>query len=997
MLGVKAASLGKMGTHTLDGASHTDVTSLTEAKGDILVYTGSTWDKLAIGTNNKILIADSSTSTGLAWAEDITIGGDLTVSGDTITANVATIQVEDKNMELNKVGSPSDSNADGGGLTIKGTSDKTITFTNATGDFDFSENVDIASGKTFKVNGTTVLSNNTLGSGVTSSSLTSLGTITTGVWNGTAIGLAYGGTGLVGATDGKIVVADGSGAPVAVQAMTANDGTFKHEVGGIEADISAIAKGGIVAGSGTGSMAIRTVGSNDHVLTADSSEATGMKWAAAASGAVTALNNATANEIVTVGSTTTELDAEANLTFDGSGDLEIGAGSSGDPRITFDINSTDEWTVGVDDDDSDKFKIDTGAAVGGATKFSLDSSGNAVIAGALTLGSTSFANSDGVLQVAGQTNITSLGTLTALTVDDIGLDSKTVTMTGSSGDTATLVVAANGAFSINTTDASAAAAHLTVDIDGDITLDAHTGIFKFFDAGSEVLRLTESGSGDVTVKLATDSKDLIFTDNGDAEGFRILDAAAGVKVAGTLDLGHASDTTIARASSGQITVEGTAVLLAGAQTGITSIHATDLIIGEDAETAIDFGTANEIDFKVDNANRLTLDTGALYPATNNQIDLGTSSLEFKDAFFDGTVTADAFAGPLTGNVTGNASGTAATVTGAAQSNITSLGTLTTLTVDNVITNGTTIGHTDDTDLLTLADGLLTVAGEVSMTTLDIGGTNVTSTAAELNILDDATVTTAELNLLDGGTSVGSSITVGDSDGFIVNDGGTMKTIPATDVKTYAGGSGSIYTLHKEFALSGSTNTLCNADFQEDCDYFITITLSQASQSGNPYPYILFNRDTSGTDTWNGTSRFVSQTHGEDEDTFKGSPGNKITLTGSDTQYSAVHQTSSGVPGYFGQFFFHTPRNHSGTNQQTDFKCFQGTAGWYDMNGKLRNVQIWCGFGSNGSDGIKSFTIEAAAEYPDTDGGKGSSVHGSNSIGSNGWEGMIRVYEIDHSA
>ena len=174
-----------------------------------------------------------------------------------------------------------------------------------------------------------------------------------------------------------------------------------------------------------------------------------------------------------------------------------------------------------------------------------------------------------------------------------------------------------------------------------------------------------------------------------------------------------------------------------AQTGITSIYATDLILGEDAETAIDFGTTNEIDFKVDNAARLTLTSSALYPVTNNQIDLGTSSLEFKDAYFDGTVTSDAFAGPLTGNVTGNVSGTAATVTGAAQSNITSLGTLTTLTVDNIIINGTTIGHTDDTDLVTLADGIATVAGELSVTTLDIGGTNVTSTAAELNLLDGA--------------------------------------------------------------------------------------------------------------------------------------------------------------------------------------------------------------------------------------------------------------------
>ena len=72
-----------------------------------------------------------------------------------------------------------------------------------------------------------------------------------------------------------------------------------------------------------------------------------------------------------------------------------------------------------------------------------------------------------------------------------------------------------------------------------------------------------------------------------------------------------------------------------------------------------------------------------------------------------------------------------------------------------------------------------------------------------------------------------------------------------------------------------------------------------------------------------------------------------------------------------------------------------TAGWYDMSGRYRNSQIWCGFGSDGSSGIQSFTIEAAAQYPDTDGGKGGSVHGGNSI-SSGWEGMVRIYKIDHS-
>ena len=181
--------------------------------------------------------------------------------------------------------------------------------------------------------------------------------------------------------------------------------------------------------------------------------------------------------------------------------------------------------------------------------------------------------------------------------------------------------------------------------------------------------------------------------------------------------------------------------------------------------------------------QIRIQDGAIVPVTDNDIDLGTSSLEFKDAYFDGTVTSDAFAGPLTGDVTGNVSGTAATVTTAAQSNITSLGTLTTLTVDNVIVNGTTIGHTSDTDLMTLADGVLTVAGEVSMTTLDIGGTNVTSTAAELNILDGVTSTAAELNIIDGDTSA-TSTTLADADRVVVNDGGTMKQVALTDFETY---------------------------------------------------------------------------------------------------------------------------------------------------------------------------------------------------------------------
>ena len=83
---------------------------------------------------------------------------------------------------------------------------------------------------------------------------------------------------------------------------------------------------------------------------------------------------------------------------------------------------------------------------------------------------------------------------------------------------------------------------------------------------------------------------------------------------------------------------------------------------------------------------------------------------------------------------------------------------TVVTFDNVITNGSTIGHTDDTDLMTVADGILTVAGEVSMTTLDIGGTNVTATAAELNHSDG--VTSAIQTQLDAKGTKGFSVAMG---------------------------------------------------------------------------------------------------------------------------------------------------------------------------------------------------------------------------------------------
>jgi len=74
---------------------------------------------------------------------------------------------------------------------------------------------------------------------------------------------------------------------------------------------------------------------------------------------------------------------------------------------------------------------------------------------------------------------------------------------------------------------------------------------------------------------------------------------------------------------------------------ISSIKNTSLVVGRDADNDIDFATDNNILFRASGADQIKLVDGALAPVTDNDVDLGTSSLEFKDAFFDGTVEADA--------------------------------------------------------------------------------------------------------------------------------------------------------------------------------------------------------------------------------------------------------------------------------------------------------------------------------------------------------------------
>ena len=141
------------------------------------------------------------------------------------------------------------------------------------------------------------------------------------------------------------------------------------------------------------------------------------------------ITNNTDNYVLTA--TGSSVNGEANLTFDGTiltiegGEVNIDVGS-GDPHLSFQIGNTDKFTIGVDDSDSDKFKIDTGATVGGATKFTMDSSGNVDIAGDLTISGDDLymsTNTDGYVLIADGTNYNPVAVSGDIAITNAGVTS----------------------------------------------------------------------------------------------------------------------------------------------------------------------------------------------------------------------------------------------------------------------------------------------------------------------------------------------------------------------------------------------------------------------------------------------------------------------------------------------------------------------------------------------------------------------------------------------
>jgi len=338
---------------------------------------------------------------------------------------------------------------------------------------------------------------------------------------------------------------------------------------------------------------------------------------------------------------------------------------------------------------------------------------------------------------------------------------------GSASDTDAIAIAANGVVTFSQVPSFPNDTVETADIQSDaITTakitDANVTLAKIANAAANTVIVRDANSsGVLSAKAVTNTQILI----GDGTGFTAAALSGDVTMtnAGAVTIANTSVTngmlagSIANSklSNSSITVSDgsttTAVSLGGTIT--FSGTSNEVTVGENSGT-ITVGLPNDVTIAGDltiNGDTTTVNTATLSVEDpliilangNNSadsVDIGfyglydTSGSQdlyaglFRDANDSGKfkLFKDLQAAPTTtvnvsgtgyavgtlvanieGNVTGNTSGTAATVTTAAQSNITSLGTLTTLTVDNIIINGTNIGHTSDTDAIAIAsDGVV---------------------------------------------------------------------------------------------------------------------------------------------------------------------------------------------------------------------------------------------------------------------------------------------------
>ena len=787
------------------------VTNAKIANNAVTLGTQSTGNYVATvaGTSNQITVSGSGSETAavtislpndVTIANDLTVTGDLVVNGTTTTINTANLDIEDATIRFAKNAS-SLSATNGAGLEFgASTSKPTILWDNS--------NSFLTSNKTFNVGGA----------------------------NGTSISagaIALKNAGIQSRIDFYCEVSNAHYARLQAPAHSAFGGNVTLTLPTTTSNL--------VGDTASQTLTNKTINASNNTLS-------------------NIANSALTNSSITIsdGSNTSAIALGATLTINGtSNEVEV-AESSGTVTVGLPAATQITTSLGVGGGSTNGIQISQGAIAmkNGGTQSRIDfycESSNAHYARLQAPAHSAFGGNvtltlpatTGTIIASGDSGTVS-NTMLAGSIPNSKLANSAITVTDGSNSTATALGATitfSAGEGIDVTESSG-----TITVAGEDATSSNKGVASFdstdFSVSSGAVTLqaeriqdivgamvssnTESGIAvtyeDSDGTLDFNVADPTITIDGDVDGSATMTNLGNTTITVALDnsgvtaASYGSSTAIpvlAIDAKGRVTSASTASI----NTSFTLSDGSNTQTVSGGDTLTVSGTSNEVEVAVSATDTLTIGLPSNVTVSNNLVVSGNLSVTGTTTQTGSVVTDNNFTGLTNGN-TGNSTDFGFHGKYVEGGTTKYAGLFFDASTDNTFRLFTDTQTVPSTTVNTGATGYAAanlVIGAVTTTGITLGGTAVTSTAAELNILDGVTATTAELNIMDGvtattaeinimdgGTSA-TSTTLADADRVVVNDAGTMKQVALTDFETYF--ESAIDTLSLSGAFTVNTNTL----------------------------------------------------------------------------------------------------------------------------------------------------------------------------------------------